>query len=201
VLNQTALSQSVQDANAGDVVLGSSSNSRLQNFSLDEFGIWNRTLTATDILELFNGGQGISLNQTLVTINEPANNQKKIINNNVTFEADILSYSLDLINTSIFLRGVLNETHTISGLTNTHKFFKTFDSVEELNWSIQACTTDGDCTITLNRTLNITTFAEINSTFNSTLLITQRGSYITQIGTFNDTFTSPVFFWSNNKFN
>lgn len=58
------------------------------NFSIDELGYWNRTLSQSEITELYNGGSGLGYGEDTLKINFPLNQSYYI--NDVSF----LNYSL-----------------------------------------------------------------------------------------------------------
>ena len=106
---------------------------------LDELGIWNRALTGSEAIQLWNGGAAISFMEMAaiapnVTLISPANDTNFTVSNvvfNVTVTDDI-----QVQNVTLFIDGVLNETNS-SGFNGTYIFTKTFvDGIH--NWSIGA---------------------------------------------------------------
>lgn len=129
---------------------------RLNNAIIDELGIWNKSLTQTEITELYNSGIGVSypFSGSSFTLNSPADNLES---NNETIIFNIsITHSTNLTNTSLIINDVVNDTQTISGTSNETIFTKTFGD-GSYNWSIQACDIDGDCGYSENRTFEIIT--------------------------------------------
>ena len=136
------------------------------NGTLDEIGLWNRSLTVDEISDLYNNGNGIgflSLLAPSVTLNSPENGLNTT-NNTILFNATIFDDN-NLVNVSLYIDDVLNETNS-SGINNTdYLFIKTFD-VGSYNWTYKACDINNSCTITSTRTFNIFSFIEESQTFN-----------------------------------
>lgn len=174
VLNQTALGQSTQDANADIVVIGSAAHVQTQNFSLDEFGIWGRDLSGVEITQLFNSGIGISYNNDtapIVTQNSPID---FFNTTNTTIEFNCTSVVGDngfLENLTLILDGVNNETVIPPplSLNFTNVFSKTL-SFADHNWS---CSSSDDFNLSgssTTRTFNVSKIVETNQTFNNETL-------------------------------
>ena len=99
-----------EQPNAGSADLG--------NVILDELAIWNRTLSPTEISNLWNNGVGISYDSALyITINNPDDNLETI-GKNVTFNCTgTIEGALTIANVSLFIDGVLNTTVVGGGST------------------------------------------------------------------------------------
>ena len=107
--------------------------------SIDELGIWNRTLTPTEITQSYNGGTGITYTDSFndapnVTLNLPIN-YFNTTSSNVLFNYSC-SDDTQVENVTFYINGVLNKT-TTNGASN-------FTSVQETlgfsdgnyNWSV-----------------------------------------------------------------
>lgn len=83
---------------------------------LDEFGVWNRTLTQSEIADLYNGGTGISYTQfgsgsePTITLNNPANSYKSS-NASVTFNCSAHG-EFGATNATLIIDGTHNYTIT-----------------------------------------------------------------------------------------
>lgn len=118
---------------------------------LDEIGIWNRTLNASEVTDLYNAGAGITffvsgMNGTLIN---PADNYNTS-SQNFTFTANITDNS-GVSNVTFFLDGVANQTDT-SGANGTYNFTKTIFTEGTHTWSVGAKDNSGNSFNTSTRT-------------------------------------------------
>lgn len=122
----------------------------------DEIGFWNRTLSASEITDLYNGGSGISYTANrdpVITLNSPDadfQSNVQIISFNCTASDDV-----NLINVSLYIDGVINETNS-SGLNNTDYVWTKTLSVGEHNWTCEGTDNESETTTATYRDLNIT---------------------------------------------
>jgi len=132
----------------------------------DEFAIWNRSLTASEISDLYNGGTGITYSPfgVDVTLNSPVESfasSSQTITFNATAEvqggATIVNMSLFHNGTGTFIR---NETVALTGTINTTTFSKNFVDGTYL-WGVESCNTDGNCGVSTNRTFSIDSTAPL----------------------------------------
>lgn len=138
------------------------------NASLDEFGIWNRTLTATEIAELYTGATPTST----VSLNSPVDGAKIIFGNN-TFNCSAAGNGVNVSNISIFhnITGTWALNFTNINPTNASSYSTLFGIdygvPKVFDWTCQACFGDGSCAFALsNRTINYTGFADNGITYN-----------------------------------
>lgn len=130
---------------------------------LDEIGIWNRSLSSTEISDLYNNGAGLSFGsgELLVSLNSPTDNLAQITNS-ITFNTSSTTSAPDfLINNSLFINSVRNETSAISGISNETIFNKTFP-VGSYTWYIESCSNDFGCVNSNSRSFIINAY-QINS--------------------------------------
>ena len=120
------------------------------NGSIDEVGLWNRSLLDSEIVEIYASGVGLTypFSEGIVTLNSPTNNflsSSALVSFNCT--ADIRGGST-LVNMSLYTNEsgsfVATNTTSISGTSNTTIFNRTFTEGTYL-WTCQACDSDGDC--------------------------------------------------------
>lgn len=84
---------------------------------LDEFGLWNRTLTATERTSLYNSGAGLAYpfgavsNTITINANSPANNTNTTLNA-VTFNCSASSTTAFIQNITLYFNNTLNSTYT-----------------------------------------------------------------------------------------
>lgn len=132
-----------------------------------------------------NGGSGVVIiryNPSPITINAPLNNTSSL--RNVIFNISSNS-GVTLSNASLYISNKLNETKTISGLTNETIFNKNFSATGTYLWYVTVCDT-GACYNSSTNTLiienliinsvanNVSTYETASETF--TLNVTGDGS-------------------------
>jgi hypothetical protein len=96
-------------SNSNEMWIGSrspTSSAKYWNGSLDEIGIWNRSLSDLEILNLYNGGSGLPFGEgesnISISLNYPTNGSS--VSGNITFNS------------------ILNASSTITNITNTTLF-------------------------------------------------------------------------------
>ena len=147
---------------------GSGGAANVFNGTMDEIGIWNRTLTNAEITELWNNGDGLSSPYTpVVSLVSPADNSN-FTKSSITFVGDYSNLGT-LINATYY---VWNGTGTlvnnsvvvgITGTTNTSTEIVSGFIRGNYSWNILACNSTSSCSFaTSNYTFNI-----INSSLNS----------------------------------
>ena len=133
--------------------------------------VWKRTITGAEMVQLFNGGSGISYTlpaPPTVTLVSPANDTTTIDPSiaficNATKGADSF-----LENITFALDGVPNETITLPAATNdTEQTFNKILSFGEHTWSCNATGEDLLIGSSEVRTINITQINILNETFNN----------------------------------
>lgn len=141
-------------------------NSEFLRAKFDETGIWNRTLTDSEITDLYNSGNAITypFGISFVSLNSPANNTV-FLNPVVEFNCSAI-HTVDIVNMSLMTNQsgtfeIVNTTDT-SGLTNETIWNHNLETDGEYIWSCQSCDTDGDCGFgDENRTVTIDTTSPI----------------------------------------
>jgi len=135
------------------------------NGSLDETGVWNRSLTSAEVATLWNGGAGIPFAKVSVgtTLNSPADNFKTI-NNSVEFNCSGSS-DIGILNLSLLIDDVINQTIT-NTTANENLTLETTENFIDggYNWSCSASTAD-DYVISNTRTFNITSYIQNSETY------------------------------------
>lgn len=127
--------------------------SRYLNGTLDELGIWNRTLSQAEATQLYNAGSGITwgtLNAPNIDLISPIDNYNSstatiIFNITVTDDKKV-------DNVTLFIDNKLNQTNT-SKISGTYLFTKTLSEGLH-NWSIMAW--DNESQVTNSSLRNIT---------------------------------------------
>lgn len=152
------------------------------NGSIDEVGIWNRTLTQQDINDLYNSGVGLPFSSTVintisVVLNSPANNTN-IINGSTIFNSTFTSNNLNITNATIliyYLNGSLFNS-TVNTTVNNNQNYTIFNISNFVIpniylWNVYACGINNsgyvNCnTSSTNRTLTFS-YVKNSETFNS----------------------------------
>lgn len=194
-------------------IVGDQRNNRPFNGLLDEFGIWNRTLTQAEVTALYNGGAGIThqvipLLSGSIDLIAPANNTG-IFTSTAEFRANSTVIQGNLTNTTLtvwysngtFFRknstsitGTLfNDTNlTIGGLVGDNTYLWNFDTC------IDNSTGSIICNMSLaNRSITRNIFVENLFTFNSSSFETATETFYVNI-TSNGTAPTAATFTYNN---
>ena len=132
---------------------------------LDEFGIWQRELSQEEITFLYNDGDGVAyddlISAPVVTLETPTHNYTNFTTTNeVDFECLPVDYVNDIVNVSLWIDNVLNETNT-DGLNESSAHFTKIMSEGE-HWfycdvfsNISETSTTGSYLLDVNTTPNI----------------------------------------------
>lgn len=172
-------------------------NGQCDGQAIDELAFFNRTLTASEVSDLYNGGAGIQYKDMgtssptdyppTVTLNLPLNNTITINNTpifNCTAEDDSL-----IQNVTLYINGVANYTET-NGLTNFTSMNVTVAlQAGNYNWTCKAsdnATTIGYGWANSNFTLTIKDITENSVIFNATSFETAIESYWLNVTASND---------------
>jgi hypothetical protein len=123
------------------------------NGYMDEIGFWNRSLNSTDINNLYNGGSGITLSITSVTLNSPVEAYNTTERALITFNCTVTDPT-SLANVSLYINSVLNQTNS-SGFNNTAYIFNTSLLYGAYTWTCGACGSTTQCVNGGNRALNV----------------------------------------------
>jgi len=133
---------------------------------MDELGIWERALSSAEIIQLYNGGAGltfINFNPN-ITLNHPDDANTTLIST-INFNGTAFD-RLNLTNVSLILDGVINETNS-SGLNDSNYIFTKILAVGNHNWTMEACNNQSNCVRAANRSIEIVNLIIINETFNN----------------------------------
>lgn len=157
------------------------------NGTIDEFGVWNRTLLDSEITDLYNSESGISPPYTpSVTLGIPVDNYNTT-NKSVTFNCTaIISGGLKIDNVSLYHNETgtwtLNQTNSTSRLSNsTLTLDIDFQNHESMKWNCYSCANNSRCVWGTNRTLNLKEVIVNNQTYNSTAWETDRETFIVNV--------------------
>ena len=173
-----------------DFMLGATgARARKYNGSFDEVVIYNRTLSESEISDLWNNGLGITYslyNVPSVTLNNPIDNYNTT-NRSITFNCSaIIGGSDNITNISLYHNGSgaweLNQTNSTSRTSNsTTTFDATFD-FESIKWNCYACGNNSNCSWGGNNwTFNTKEVIVDSQTYNSTTWETDTEDFIINV--------------------
>ena len=144
--NVCNVSMGTTNVGSGNLGIGyrPSDSSGFFNGTIDEIGIWNRTLTDSEVSDLYNGGTGITYKPLpRVTLNSPADTSITT-RTNVLFNCSAEAIGGNTIsNISLFTNqtgswGQRNITTGLSQITSTVTFNQTFIADQKVTWNCLA---------------------------------------------------------------
>jgi hypothetical protein len=150
--------------------IGSDGTDEYVNGSIDEVAIWDRVLTASEISDLWNNGAGLTyggISGGNVTLNNPADAISQT-NSEVIFNCS--TEDLDaVLNTTLYINGVLNTTITNSSASTKHlSLQRTFNFKEGYyNWTCQGSDNESNLATTNTRTFTINSTIINSETYNT----------------------------------
>lgn len=154
LVNQTTFWGAIQDNNNVRTAFGKYWDSNIQYLEgeLDEIAFYNKSLSATDINELWNSGNGLSFNQnSLVTLNSPADATEFSSFESILFNASITSSNLNLTNATLYLwysnSSLVSKTNKSYTGTSNESIFNITGFFIDRNyvWNVLACNTNNTC--------------------------------------------------------
>ena len=164
---------------------------------LDEIGIWNRSLSSSEVSQLYNSGVGLSFpfpeTDLLVTLNSPLNNT--IISSNVTFNSTLIPVSgFNLTNATLFIwdsNGDLffTDTNIVTGNTSTQtSFLVTNLTSGNYEWNVLGSSENLTGFLSANFSSNNNTFTWVpfsvdNEVFQSNVFETSKQDFLLNIST------------------
>jgi len=166
------------------------------NGVMDEIGLWNRSLSNSEITDLYNSGSGLPFfSPPTITLNSPVDTYNTT-NITITFNSTIDSLSLDLINVSFILNGSYISTNS-SGFNNSN-YINTyiFPELGLYNWTYESCNNESLCSNATERTLTLSSAIEEGIFYQSTFE-TAEETFIINITTNGSQTTSAEFFYND----
>lgn len=92
---------------------------------VDEVGVWTRALNLSEVQDLYNGGNGITVNQTddapFISFNSPESTNYTTTPQTITFNFTAYD-AVNLTEVNLYVNGVLNQTNA-SGVNNSDYIF------------------------------------------------------------------------------
>ncbi len=142
-------------------------NGRATDGMIDEVGVWNRTLSDEERDFLWNDGDGRAYGDDdilpVVTLESPNNFTNFTATNEVDFECLPVDYVNDIINVTLHIDDVLNETNT-DGLNATTVSFNKFLSEGTHDWTCEVYSNISESFTAEKFLLNVSTSPQINYT-------------------------------------
>lgn len=156
---------------------------KLINASIDEMGIWNRSLSASEITELYNSGAGLPYASSGVELISPLNNSYS--HPTTTFNCSAYTDGI-IVNMSLFTNSTgtwhLNKTNSVSGTINSTTFTNNYIRGSNFIWTCQACYDDLTCDFASeNRTVTISKISENSQTYNLTTYDTSTENFMINV--------------------
>lgn len=140
-------------AGGGDILIGTEGTTNFFNGSMDEMGIWNRSLNLSEIEEIYNSGNGLAFqvgfDTVTVTLNNPPDSDV-FVDASTIFNATIVPTSTtNLTNSTLFIYNTnstifasFENTITGDGVSNVTTFNVTTLTPNDYNWNVFACGTN-----------------------------------------------------------
>lgn len=159
---------------------------------LDEIGFWNRTISPSEIQELYNSGKALQFRTFLfsVNLNSPSDNST-IVSSNVVFNATIpvSSGAFNLTNATLYLynsTAIFNQTTNFlaNNVSNSSLWNITLGRIDDYKWNVLGCQTDG--------IIHNCTFAPNNFTFSFGVLVNSNTYNLTTSESFTESFVTNI---------
>ena len=181
------------------------------NYTFDEVGLWNRTLTEAEFSDLYNSGAALQFPNVNVTLNSPINDSI-IISGNIGFNAsvDVIISGNRITNVTLYIWNSTNLDNFTTNFTLETGDFENFTYnlsanlliADNYTWNYFGCSniTIGDpCGWAgENRTFNMVNFVENTITFNNDTKEGTSETFILNLTTSPSTTINDITFVYNN---
>lgn len=166
---------------------------------IGRINIWNRSLNNAEAIEvtgiingsiIFPAPPSVTLNSPIIAFNTT---NKTIVFNGTVVDSD------GIINVTLFIDGILNETNS-SGINNTNYLFTKTIALGNHNWTFEACDNVTGCTKRGERIFSIVSFVENSQTFNSSAFETELQRFTINITTNGSTPSSAKLIYNGTTF-
>jgi len=113
---------------------------------VDEFGIWNRTISTTDISDLWNNGNGEGLSSYLnIDLNSPNDGTTSALET-ITFNATLTPTNTNITNATLYIwnsTGIFNNTETETYTNQNGSLTETWNitgwDIGDYEWNVYGC--------------------------------------------------------------
>lgn len=204
-LETTSSSGSSVPANRGITIGSTYTGVATFRGKIDEFGVWNRTLTSTEVTQLYNNGSGIAWNDEFdlrVDLVYPSNDTDFFVQE-IGFNATHNTTTSTLKNTTLYIwnsNGTIYKTNetNITGTSNITNLSITFDKTNEFLWNYYTCNLV-ECNFSINNyTIPIIHMIENAKTYNNNTIESATEEFILNITIGNIEILDNSTFWYNN---
>ena len=112
----------------------------------------------------------------------------------VTFNITTQGNTHDLVNISLYIEGVLNETKTISGISNETVFTKNFGTIGSKEWYVESCSNISICSSIPEKSISIQEYIENNISYSTESYETKTEQFILNTTIYSGITTSSATF-------
>ena len=185
-VNKTAHAGAIVFDEAGaDAFIGAYTSTASADGMIDEVSIWNRTLSNSEISNLYNGGSGISYDPDAPLSNAPEvalvspEDNIEILSTTQTFNGTCMD-DMALSNCSILFDTGIVYNETITGTITNQSIEADISGLPygTYNWTIRAVDSDNSTTFGTNRTITISAFLDNYFTYNGTVYETENQTFV-----------------------
>lgn len=174
--------------NSGNPLVVGATGDKSQAFDgeLDEIGIWNRSLTDSEITQLYNSGSGLEYDGVNVTLNNPTNNTLKFLGSTINFNCSAKSKYSNIDNITLYIDGVSNYTFS-DGTSNYSELYYSMDTYDfggagNHNWTCISYNNQSQYNLQIgNFTFNISYLSENSQDYNVTTYETSSEDFVINI--------------------
>jgi len=151
-----------------DVMIGKRADTGTENWigQLDELAFYNRSLTASEVSNIWDDGNGIGYGRKIQTLLNSPEDDYTSITSLVDFNCSASTSTTSLTNISLWHNGTgtweRNQTNDVTGTTNETIFTTTIAENTPTLWTCEACYSDDDCGFASeNRTVSVDSTAPV----------------------------------------
>jgi len=144
----------------------------LDNALFDELSIWNRTLTPTEVTELYNNGLGTFFNSSATTINITMNSPE---NNTITYTNLTFNCSANRLNGLLNLTLIIDDVNNFTVFNTTNNQNLSFEvskgfAINNYSWNCRSVDINDNIETSDTRYFDISYFTTNTETYSATVL-------------------------------
>ena len=167
-----------------ELLIGDSWNTPIYRFigKIDEFGMWDRELTNSEVSDLYNSSVGLEYPPRTTTLNVPIDNYETT-NQTITFNCSATD-NIIISNLTLWINGAKNYTQSGTG----NPFLELYQTIttedrENQNWTCKATNSGNAITWATNRTFSIVDVATLGENHAATAYETSLQNFSIEIQT------------------